>query len=310
MALLIFFLVAPIVLGFALMILMDKKSKVTLSKKLWIVFVLLLVSFLPFTYDIIMTNIFSVYYCNTAPNPKTHIGKKVEYPVSIYWEDNVYPGFSKEDRELMIQNYLDGVHLQIMALNAPDGSIHLYHREVSRQQYDDLQKQIVRIWQQIKQIEARPRKQRSVELNQKLVDLYEHKNALASKTKSLIENTPLTHKTYTKSSMPALNYTVTFDEVPLPKLARKFLYSDETKITENSTGEVIAYNRRYMRFFYKLLPDIALGNRYYWQVPMCGDRYELHLDAFDMLKWRLQGRRDHKIALNNYLYTKHIEGGR
>ena len=43
--------------------------------------------------------------------------KKIEKPISIYWEDNVYPGFNKEDRELMIINYLDGVHLKTMALN-------------------------------------------------------------------------------------------------------------------------------------------------------------------------------------------------
>jgi len=55
-----------------------------------------LVSF--FTYDIIITNILSYYYCESTPtHPKTLITKKIEYPESIYWEDNIYPGFSKED---------------------------------------------------------------------------------------------------------------------------------------------------------------------------------------------------------------------
>ena len=71
------------------------------------------------TYDILLTNIFGLYYCKIAPpHPKTKIEKKVAYPISIYWEDNVYPGFSKQDRELMIKNYLDGVHLKTMALSS------------------------------------------------------------------------------------------------------------------------------------------------------------------------------------------------
>ena len=102
-----------------------------MSKKNKILTLAIIVSILSFviylTYDIIITNILSSYYCSQEPNPKTKIIKKVKYPESIYWEDNVYPGFSKEDRELMIINYLDGVHLKTMALNGDDGKIYVYH---------------------------------------------------------------------------------------------------------------------------------------------------------------------------------------
>ena len=104
------------------------KQKIDSKNKLkGIVLILLVLSMVIYlTYDIIMTNIFSIYYCKEEPNPKTFINKTVENPISIYWEDNVYPGFSKEDRELMIINYLNGKNLKTMALNGDDGKIYVY----------------------------------------------------------------------------------------------------------------------------------------------------------------------------------------
>lgn len=100
----------------------NRKNKI----KLIVIVLLSLSTILYLTYDIIMTNIFSSYYCNQEPNPKTFISKTVENPISIYWEDNVYPGFTKEDRELMIINYLNGKNLKTMALNGDDGKIYVY----------------------------------------------------------------------------------------------------------------------------------------------------------------------------------------
>jgi len=245
------------------------------------------------THDIIITNILSTYYCSQPPNPKTYIGKKVEYPISIYWEDNVYPGFSKEDRKLMIINYLDGKHLKTMALNGDDGKIYVYHLDRP-------------IWETFKQefkekYGKNPKRIPPNEKNNFLGSVYTVYDAYADKVMK-------TEKVYTKSTMPKTNYTVTFNEVKLPKFAREFLYSDETKVIENNTSKVIAYNRRYMRFFYKLFPDVALGNRYYYPHPMCGDWYELHLKVFNMLEWRLNGFKEHKIDLNKHLYKKYIRG--
>ena len=112
---------------------------------------------------------------------------------------------------------------------------------------------------------------------------------------------------YTKQTMPKLNYTVTFNEVKLNSFARKFLYSDETKIIENNTSKVIAYNRIYMRFFYKLFPDVALGNIYYYPHPMCGESH-LYYDGKGFGYIGFYGSRKHYIGLNNYLYKKYIKG--
>ncbi len=216
------------------------------------------------TYDIIITNILSAYYCSQPPNPKTYIGKKVEYPISIYWEDNVYPGFSKEDRELMIINYLDGKHLKTMVLNAPDGKVYVYRAKEG-----------------------------------------EYK-AMGYKEKDYAKMIMQRGEVYTKETMPKTNYTVTFNEIPLNSFARKFLYSDETKVIENNTSKVIAYNRRYMRFFYNILPDFEVGGRYYSPHPMCGERVpHLEYKVFNAYQWTglrfgNHSRNLHEILIKRY----------
>lgn len=235
-----------------------------------------LLATLPFTYDIAITNALSGYYCLTTPS--TYINKKVEYPESIYWEDNVYPGFSQGDRELMIVNYMDGIHLKTMALNGDDGKIYVY----------TLEKPIYK-----KFIENYFANNPSMNIGNTAVYEAYAKEVMKSE------------KVYSKQTMPKMNYTVTFNEVKLDSFSKKFLYSDEATVIDNKTDEVIAYNRRYMRFFYNLLPDFAGRNIYYWQKPMCGDGWlKIHLRVFKMLDWRLNGFGDHKLDLNEYLFIK------
>ena len=231
------------------------------------------------TYDIIITNILSAYYCNTSPNPKTKIIKKVEYPISIYWEDNVYPGFNKKDRELMIINYLDGVHLKTMALNGDENKkVYVYHTNKD---------EIKKIKQKIKGIES-----------------------VIKYNKAYAKEIMKTEQIFTKQTMPKTNYTVTFNEVKLNPFSRHFLYSDETKVIENKTSKVIAYNRRYMRFFYNIFPDVALGGRYYSPEPICGYRFYRGFDekVFAKLQYMYGGEVMGKKSLNKILYLRYIKG--
>ena len=245
-----------------------------------IILLLILAFGLFITYDIIITNILNAYYCSQEPNPKTHIAKKVEYPESIYWEDNVYPGFSKEDRELMIVNYLDGVHLKTMALNGDDGKVYVY--EAKEGDFD------------------------SFTYDKKFKDRYKQY------THIIMQN----EKVYTKETMPKLNYNVTFKEIKLNNFANKFLYSDETKIVENNTSNVIAYNRQIMRFYYKLQPDFA-GGRYYSKV-MCGGKKFIPYQVFGYVEEtpegeikltdRVRNTGIHNLSRNKKLYKKYIKG--
>lgn len=224
-------------------------------------------------YDIILTNILGYYYCSKDPQPKTYISKKVDYPESIYWEDNVYPGFNKEDRALMILNYLDGIHLKTMALNGEDGKIYLYTLKSP-------------LWQSFK-------KQHPTLKTQALNQAY-------------VEEIEKSQKVYTKENMPRLNYTVTFNEIPFNSFVSHFLYSDETKIIENNSSKVIAYNRRIMRFYYTLQPDFA-GGRYYWKNPLCGESH-LYYDGKGFNQIGYYASLKHTNGLNKFLFEKYIKG--
>lgn len=248
------------------------------SQQRWVHRVVLAIIFLIPTYDIIITNLLGAYHCFTTPS--TYISKKIEYPQSIYWEDNVYPGFNAEDRKLMVMNYLDGKHLKTMALNGDDGKVYTYETNAS-------------VWEKLKPLEKDRGK-----------PYYDMVNMIAQHIMETSE------QVYAKEIMPKMNYTVTFDEIKLDPLSKRFLYSDETKIIDNQTGETIAYNRRVMRFFYNAFPDLVLGNRYYQQEPVCGDRFYRGFDekVFTKLKYMYAGEVSGKKSLNEILYLRYIKG--
>ena len=290
-----------------------------IEKNLTILLITLVSTFviLFFTYDIIITIILSAYYCSQAPNPKTKIIKKVAYPISIYWDDNVYPGFSKEDRELMIKNYLDGVHLKTMALNAPDNKIYVYSKEVPKKEYMVISHKISSISKEIKRMHTFLKDKQNKQYIKDINKLYKQRESLQAKQIKLINSYPVSEKIFTKQTMPKLNYTVTFNEIKLNSFARHFLYSDETKVIENNTSKVIAYNRRYMRFFYNIFPDVALGNRYYSEA-MCGGKIFTPYWVFGYIETTSDGKIKltdkvgntgiHKLSRNQKLYNKYIKG--
>lgn len=243
---------AVVIIYIGLAIFLYKFSKKRFPQKRYLPKLVIAFFILLPTYDIIITNILGGYYCLTTPS--TYINKTVEYPESIYWEDNVYPGFNAEDRKLMITNYLDGVHLKTMALNGDDGKIYTYETNAS-------------VWEKLKPLEK-----------EKGQPYYDMVNAIAQHIMEKSE------EVYTKETMPKTNFTVTFDEVKLNPLSRMFLYSDEMKIVDNQTKEAIAYDIRVMKLLYNITP--RLRQIYYNPDPMCGERVlRLEYKAFDAYKW-------------------------
>ena len=193
-----------------------RQSKRKRNLFLWMGVVLFVSVLLALTHDIIITNILAYRICKADPTPKTFIKKTVEYPKSIYWEDNIYPGFDEKDRLLMIRNYLDGVHLKTMALNAPDGVIYVY----TATEED---------WQV----------QRG---EQNYFDKLDAEVRTIAKRGNILS----------KQAMPQLNYSVIFNPVLLTTFQQRYLWSDEVTITDNKTNELIAYNRRLMRRWYMI----------------------------------------------------------
>ena len=207
---------------------------------LWSVIVFAIVGTFALTQDIIFTNILAAKICRGDPQPKTFIKKTVEFPESIYWEDNIYPGFDEKDRLLMIRNYLDGEHLKTMALNAPDGTIYLFTATP-----DD--------WQASREIKAKQKDGN-------------YSDTVEAEAKTIASR----GKIINKQELSQLNYSVLFNPISLTPFQNRYLYSDEVSITMNVTKEVIAYNLRLMHKFYLLLPDFV-GGRYYYPEAICGE---------------------------------------
>lgn len=243
---------------------------------LWGLPVLFVGAILALTHDMIFTNILAYQICKADPNPKTFIKKTVDSPGSIYWEDNIYPGFDEEDRLLMIRNYLDGVHLTTMALNGPDGKIYLYTatKEDWKTSFS-MEKKTEQDWKNYFQ---------TIETEAK---------AITARGKIL-----------TRQEFPQLNYSVVFNPVSLTSFQRRYLYSDEVIITDNRTNEVVAFNRRLMHRFYLLFPDVV-GRRYYYPEAMCGYN---GLERFDEDVLATHGRRfvpsKHAEFIENKIYSK------
>lgn len=270
-----------------------------MKKSIIAILVTLTVGMTLYASDVILSNTLGAYYCAQEPNPKTYIKHTVEEPVSIYWEDNIYHGFSDSDAELMVTNYLDGVHLQTMALNTPDGKVRVYSYANVPQSYIDLVKEgyaTDKEWKVRKAASSKafeeaydskrgkykegysrdslPLKELSAafrEIDANKIMLTQQIEAEKAKLDLVITET-------TREQMPQMNYTVKSDIVPLSDLAKKVIYGDEIQIIENVTQEVIAYNRRIMQLYSaSILPDAAGGRRFYPH-PLCGsedvDRYD------------------------------------
>ena len=237
------------------------------------------------TYDIIITNILGAYYCNSEPNPKTFIKKKVEYPISIYWNSSVTSGLNKDARKEMINKYLDGVHLKMMALNGDDGRVYVYHYENIPKEYYPLKKEYDSAYKEYqKYLEnyntTHPGFYKTKwSLNDKKVD------EIRVMTGKMLETSILKEEIYSKATMPKMNYTVTFDKVKLNTFARKFLYAIETKIIDNNTKETIAYNGLYIHFWYNIMPNFSTDSLYDYSDIVCGERISIDDNTFDTFSW-------------------------
>ena len=250
-------------------------------KKSLIFLLALITSITLYASDVILSNTLGAYYCAQEPNPKTYIKHTVEEPISIYWEDNIYHGFSDSDAELMVANYLDGVHLQTMALNTRDGKVKMYSYVNMPKSYVDLVKEGYAVTKEAREKRVLFDKARNhknfedyppnfKEISKDWAQADNRREALTQQIESEKAKLDLIITETTRDQMPQMNYTVKSDEVPLSDMAKKVIYGDEIQIIDNRTKEVIAYNRRIMQLYSaSLLPDVAGGRRFYPH-PLCG----------------------------------------
>ena len=230
------------------------------------------------THDILITNFLAYRICHSDQQPKTFIKKTVEYPESIYWEDNIYPGFNEKDRLLMIQNYLDGVHLKIMGLNAPDGSVYIFNATSEA-------------WHTSREIKVGKIQGNYYDM------LKEESKAIAAKGQHI-----------SRDRLPEFHYSVVFNTVSLSDFERRYLWNDEVIIRNNQSGEIIGFNRRLMHRWYMLNQDVALGNRYYYPHAMCGWDGYAGFDERVFVFYKNVPFQPAHMGINRDLYRKIIGG--
>lgn len=114
---------------------------------------------------------------------------------------------------------------------------------------------------------------------------------------------------FDKENMPDMQYTFETNEIELNLLSRFFLYSDERKLIENETKNIIAYNQRFMRFHFNVFPDIVIGGRYFDYDTVVGDdKYDFEHNLFKKtlkIHDEYYSLKRHRISINKYLDKKY-----
>lgn len=239
------------------------------KKAVWVVAVLLLVG--PFWHPLFCSLLFKII----VREPLQEIHQTVEAPESVYWQDDVWPGFDAYGRRWMVEQYLDGVHLKTLALNGEDGKIYLYRAEGDTFTESERMRP------------ARDRKNREIEaMEQEAMDIGRNKGNNQELWRRIreIKKEALEFCAYTESRkkelqeimnrvevydspsrMPPMRYQVTFMLLDNWWREREIYHADQITITEAASGKVIASSRRYMAFGF-WLSDMGGATEKYFKI--------------------------------------------
>jgi len=232
------------------------KSLTGSKRAKWIALPLLLVA--PFWRPLFCGLLFKI----VAREPLQEIHQTVESPESVYWQDDVWPGFDAFGRHWMVDQYLDGVHLKVLALNGEDGKIYLYRADAET--FAESERMRPARDQKRKEIEAM--KEAAMDVGRKggnNQEMWERIRITEKEAKEFgaymeprkraqggIQDRVEVYDS--PSQLPSMRYRVHF--VPLDNLWREkgIYHADQINITESATGKVIAYSRRYLGFSFWL----------------------------------------------------------
>lgn len=93
---------------------------------------------------------------------------------------------------------------------------------------------------------------RIIEKRDKLKSNLDPKKLYEKYFPNFIQKCIQSEKIYTKQTIPKTNYTIQSSEVPLGFFASKFFYAIESSAIDNQTNKVIAFNKKYIRYPYKM----------------------------------------------------------
>jgi hypothetical protein len=135
----------------------------------------------------------------------------------------------------MVEQYLDGIHLRILAMNGEDGKIYVYRAE------GEMFIEAKKIQEQMERID--PTKADYTKLQATYMRL---KKATVDQIAANVEMADF------PSQLPPIRYRVHF--VPLDNWWRDMgiYHADQITITDTAVNEVIAWSRRYMAFSFWL----------------------------------------------------------
>jgi len=221
----------------------------------WIVGLLLLL--FPFKHGLFYGALFNFY----GLWPLQEIHRTVDSPLSVYWEDKVWPGFDAYGRNWMIKNYLDGIHLQTLALNGEDGKIYLYraaeNSRIKSTHYKEKVEELEKRREELRQKsnayykEHGKRDPKFMEQTKKEVEplLFqarkEEKRLIKEELERITENVQI----YTSASdLPTMRYHVRLEPIHMFFPASKLYHADLITITDTSEGKVIAWSKRFMAY--------------------------------------------------------------
>ncbi len=193
--------------------------------------------------------------------PMGKIYNPIEYPGSVLWIDKVWPGFDQYSRRVMIEIYLDGIHLRKLALNDGEGKIYVYQGtpEIfisSTSLLDDFQKTQNKANNLVKKItilrnEGRNVTELSRELNERVRPEAAKKLKLYQfERKKVISAIIAKGKIYDfvdledNNLLNQFNYNIEIKEVPIDEWKKRFVWCDEIIIDDNRSHEIIAFSKR------------------------------------------------------------------
>lgn len=214
------------------------------------------------THDIAVVSYLKDNYCNET---MVEIKETVEFPGSVYWEDNVLGGFGADNRRWMVEHYLDGVHLQTLALNGNDGKFYVYH--ATKEDF----KESSLIWQKITELERdyeeeskstlrKTPEEKEVFLQKMQPNFQQRKNLREKIVKQrlkeiliLLQNVRVLNNNETLQ----FKYVVKKSPILIPDWQNRYLYTDKMRIVDSSSGQIVARANRVLRYKYKTELDVV-----------------------------------------------------
>lgn len=247
--------VVTIYLFLAAIVLWIVKCLTKSKKKILGVALLLLIG--PFWRPLLCGLLFKFY----GMQPLQEIKQTVESPISVFWQDNVWPGYDENARKWMIGQYLDGVHLKVLALNGDDKRIYLYRAEeqgfleskkamaILKQSGEDYSSYIKKNQTHIKRY-GKPIEGAGDHINKVLVPArttawHEYDRIKKEAIKQVTDQVEIFDF---PEKLPTMRYRVDFNILEQCYPASTLLHSDEIVITDVEENTIIAFSRRYMAY--------------------------------------------------------------